>query len=244
LFIKKTSKRAGSKTYVNHLLVESVATPKGPRHRVLCSLGPLSPAPQDHWLALAHRIETALSGQQSIESDASVDAIVEKIEKTETRGSKPAALTDCQPADSDLVAVHTNRISVEQAREAGPVHVAHQMWKRLGLDDVLAKAGLSRRARQLTELMTINRLVAPLSEYAMPDWIRRTAGARRSQREYPRGRAREVSRTAVCGKTARTVGRGGPVGQPGEDTQAPSTERDGNSYGLATVKFDRALLYT
>jgi transposase len=49
------------------------------------------------------------------------------------------------------------------------------MWNRLGLGEVLAKTGLSQRARKLTELMTINRLVAPLSEYAMPDWIRRTA---------------------------------------------------------------------
>jgi transposase len=49
------------------------------------------------------------------------------------------------------------------------------MWNRLGLGEVLAKTGLSQPARQLTELMTINRLVAPLSEYAMPDWIRRTA---------------------------------------------------------------------
>jgi transposase len=175
LFIKKTTKRAGGKTYVNHLLVESVATPNGPRHKVICSLGSLEPGPRHEWLALARKIGTSLSGQQSIEPDASVDAIVGKIEKSESRHAKPAARADGEPAASDLVSVHTDRISVEQAREAGPVHVAHQIWTRLGLDDVLAKAGLSQRARQLTELMTINRLVAPLSEYAMPDWIRRTA---------------------------------------------------------------------
>ena len=134
MFIKKTTKHAGGKTYVNHLLVESVLTPKGPRHKVVCSLGSLAPGPHDDWLALAHRIETALSGQQAIESDSSVDAIVEKIEKTESRPAKPAAPVDGQPAASDVVAVHTDRISVEHAREAGPVHVAHQMWNRLGLN--------------------------------------------------------------------------------------------------------------
>jgi len=30
MFIKSTKKRVGDKTYVNHVLVESVATPKGP----------------------------------------------------------------------------------------------------------------------------------------------------------------------------------------------------------------------
>ena len=44
MFIKRTSKRVNGKTYINHLLVESLATPKGPRHRVVCSLGSLAQA--------------------------------------------------------------------------------------------------------------------------------------------------------------------------------------------------------
>jgi len=36
---------------------------------------------------------------------------------------------------------------------------------------------------------------------------------------------------------------GAPVGTPCEDTQAPPTERGGNSYGLAKAQPDRALLY-
>ena len=44
-----------------------------------------------------------------------------------------------------------------------------------GCDAILRQAGLNERARLLTEVMTINRLVAPASEHAMPDWVRRTA---------------------------------------------------------------------
>ena len=66
-------------------------------------------------------------------------------------------------------------MTTEEPREAGPVHVGHQMWQRLGLDGVLAQAGLSARTRVLTEIMTLNRLVCPPSEHAMPDWVRRTA---------------------------------------------------------------------
>jgi hypothetical protein len=47
VFIKRTTRRVGPKTYVNHLLVESVATPAGPRHRTICSLGSLAPGPID-----------------------------------------------------------------------------------------------------------------------------------------------------------------------------------------------------
>jgi transposase len=49
------------------------------------------------------------------------------------------------------------------------------MWQALTLDTILAAAGLSARTRRLTEIMTLNRLVSPAAEHAMPDWIRRTA---------------------------------------------------------------------
>ena len=49
------------------------------------------------------------------------------------------------------------------------------MWQALELDRILAAAGLSARTRLLTQIMTLNRLVRPAAEHAMPDWIRRTA---------------------------------------------------------------------
>lgn len=164
MFLKPTRKTVRGKTYTNHLLVESVNTPKGPRHRTLCSLGSLEPAPCEHWLALAHRLAAALAGQQSLLPDAHVNALRDRIQ------SKSAAA-----ANAKVVSVLADQIEIEQAREAGSVYVAHQMWRRLRLDAILRQAGLNERARRLTEVMTLNRLVAPASEHAMPDWVRRTA---------------------------------------------------------------------
>src|SRR5439155_7026602 len=73
------------------------------------------------------------------------------------------------------ITIKADTIEVEQAREAGPVHVGHQMWSQLGMNRILQKAGLSQRACILTEAMTLNRLICPRSEHAMPAWIRRTA---------------------------------------------------------------------
>jgi transposase len=168
MFIKRTKKLVGDKTYVNHVLVESVATPNGPRHRVVCSLGNLAPAPAEEWLALAHKIEAALTGQQPLVGDARVDALVAQV-----RAARRVARQTERTAD--LVAVHTDQVTTEEHREAGPVHTGHQLWQKLGLDAVLAQAGLSERTRVLTEIMALNRLVCPLSEHAMPDWVRRTA---------------------------------------------------------------------
>ncbi len=168
MFIKPTKKRVGDKTYVNHVLVESVATPKGPRHHVVCSLGSLAPAPAEEWLALAHKIEVALTGQQPLVGDAQVDTLVAKVQAARRVGRQPAGTPE-------LIAVYPDQVTTEEHREAGPVHAGHQLWQKLDLDAVLARAGLSGRTRVLTEIMTLNRLVCPLSEHAMPDWVRRTA---------------------------------------------------------------------
>ena len=169
MFIKATKKRVGTKTYLNHLLVESVATPDGPRHRTVCSLGSLAPAPAAEWLALAHKIEVALTGQPPLVADPQVDTLVAQVRAAGRRARSSAK----EPGD--LVTVQTDQVTTEEVREAGPVHVGHQVWQQFGLDAVLAQAGLSKRARVLTELMTLNRLVCPLSEHATPDWVRRTA---------------------------------------------------------------------
>jgi transposase len=165
MYIRRTTRRVKGKTYQNHLLVESVATPNGPRQRVICSLGSLTPAPKEHWVGVARKLHAALAGQSSLLPDATVDALVERAQRSRRRGSTVA----------DHVRVDPDRVRVEEAREAGAVHVGHQMWHRLTLDAILAEAGLSARARVLAEVMTLNRLVSPASEHAMPDWIRRTA---------------------------------------------------------------------
>ena len=167
VFIRKTVKRYKEQTYTHYLLVETVSTPKGPRQRTICSLGDLSPGPRQKWAALAGRVEAALRGQVSLEGpDPLIEGIVGRIRSVQGESPQPAG---------DIVAVHTDQVSLEEAREAGPVHVGHQMWNRLGLEEILREAGLSARAQLLSEVMVLNRMVAPCSEHAMPDWVQSTA---------------------------------------------------------------------
>ena len=169
MFIKRTTRRVGDKTYINHLLVESVVTPAGPRHRTICSLGSLAPAPEEEWRDLAHKLSAALGGQTTLVAEPAVEALAQRARPARRR-------SQAVPADAaDAVTIHADQICVEDSREAGPVHVGHQIWRVLTVDTILAAAGLSARARVLTEIMTLNRLVSPASEHAMPDWIRRTA---------------------------------------------------------------------
>jgi len=62
MHIRQTKKTVKGKTCTRYLPVESVATPKGPRQRTICTLGNLAPRPAEQWLKLAHKIESALAG--------------------------------------------------------------------------------------------------------------------------------------------------------------------------------------
>ncbi len=168
MYIRKSTRTYKRKTYTNHLLVESVQTAKGPRQRTICSLGSLEPAPAEDWLGLAHKLQSALQGQESLSGSST--KIQEWVEKA--RNKKKSTGSD---GDRSTVTVEPDKVQIEQAREAGPVHVGHQLWGQLGMNRILQEAGLSTRACRLTEVMTLNRLICPSSEHAMPDWIRRTA---------------------------------------------------------------------
>jgi transposase len=171
MYIRKATRTYKNKTYTNYLLVESHLTPKGPRQKVVCSLGDLSPRPKQQWLELTRKLESSLTGQQDLfaapSADAELQALVTKLQS----GPRPASLE----TGEERIAVYPDRVRVEQAREAGSVHVGYQFWRRLEVDEILTRAGLSERARQLTCAATLNRLIHPASELAMPDWIRSTA---------------------------------------------------------------------
>src|SRR5437762_3062099 len=169
MYIRKSTRTYKGKTYTNHLLVESVQTAKGPRQRTICSLGSLESAPAEDWRGLAHKLQSALQGQESLSGSST--EIQEWVEKARNK-KKSTVGSD---GDRSTVTVEPDQVQVEQAREAGPVHVGHQLWGQLEMNRILQQAGLSVRACRLTEVMTLNRLICPSSEHAMPDWIRRTA---------------------------------------------------------------------
>jgi hypothetical protein len=172
MYIRKSTRSYKGRTYTNYVLVESVQTPKGPRQKSVCSLGDLSPRPREEWLSLTRKIEDALLGQERLvdHDDAEVAAIVHQVRERRENVPPP------RPSDrAELITVDPSRVTTEQHREAGPIHVGYQFWQRLSLDRILYDCGLPETVRQLACAMVLNRLIAPASEHAMPDWMRRTA---------------------------------------------------------------------
>lgn len=189
MYVKKTKRKYKNKTYKNYLLVEAVHTPKGPRQRVVCSLGDLHPRPRNEWLKLAHKVEDALVGQGNLfdneyKDDEEVQHIVNKIHRRQqsTGTIEEEKLNDQyqyriegnKNENEEIISVQTDKVHTEREREAGPVHVGVRFWHKLNLDKILGEAGLNLRSRRLSCAMVMNRLIHPKSEHAMPDWIRHT----------------------------------------------------------------------
>jgi hypothetical protein len=139
MYIRKSSRLYKGKTYTNYLLVASVMTPKGPRQKTLCSLGDLGPRPREDWLKLARKIEDALGGQSDLlDADAGeVADIVGRVRVRRTSDERANATPLSPPPPQSggaLIKVDPSRVVTEQHREAGPVHVGYQFWRRLELD--------------------------------------------------------------------------------------------------------------
>ena len=90
MYIRTTKRQCKGKTYTNYLLVESLHTPKGPRQKVICSLGDLTPRPKQEWLKLAREVEAKLSGQELLLDglDPKAEAIVRQVQEEKAAKGK------------------------------------------------------------------------------------------------------------------------------------------------------------
>ncbi|MBI2568304.1 MAG: hypothetical protein HYV63_14875 [Candidatus Schekmanbacteria bacterium] len=87
----------------------------------------------------------------------------------------PTRLVGVSETDTQSGERRSNRAPAQDRRKAGPLPVAHPGWQRLDPDDAFAQLGFPRRARPLTQAMAIYRLVDPLRERAMANWLGQTA---------------------------------------------------------------------
>ncbi len=60
VYLRKVERHYKESTYTHYLLVESVHTKRGPRQRIVCSLGDLKPKPPEEWLHLFEKAVDAL----------------------------------------------------------------------------------------------------------------------------------------------------------------------------------------
>jgi len=154
-------------------LVESYRNTEGqPRQRVIVSLGDAKlPEAEKH--RIVHAVENHLVGHGEIlpeELSAEAASWVRRILQLLGR-SKSARPVSSAQVDGVLV----DHVESENIVQLGPQLVALHAWKELGISPMLEKAGLNPSEVATAQLLVANRLIEPLSEWALIDWTTRTA---------------------------------------------------------------------
>jgi transposase len=173
MYIVASRKKAGEKTYTYYNLVEGIRTPRGPRHRVILSLGKLPDTPPERIKLLGRLIDQRLSGQiRLLPPEAEEESLRLEAERI------AALVISKQAVDGEgeqLVSVKLDGIQAHEAVLLGPVYAGLESWRALGLDEVLIGCGFSSRQIALAMVEVVSRLVAPASELATSAWVGRTA---------------------------------------------------------------------
>jgi Transposase DDE domain len=160
MFLKRCERRKSGKKHTYWVLVESIRTPKGSRHRVVAYLGALSRGEASGWSQLGR----TLGGKRRTRPEPSL--------------FDPPHYDE--PDDDELVLVKLKDIRLERLRGFGDVWLAWGLWRLLELDVLLNRIMPAGREEipwpQMAAVLAIARLCEPSSELHIEDtWYRGTA---------------------------------------------------------------------
>ena len=160
-------------------LVESFRNAEGsPRQRVVASLGDAE-IPEAEQKAIAKAVTLHLRGagddRQATMFDTGLSgeavAWVGKIVQIAERSRGGRREVDCAVVDGVLL----DGIETGNVVQLGPQLVALKAWEELGMTEMLGRLGLNSEKIAAAQLTVSNRLIEPLSEWALIDWSHRTA---------------------------------------------------------------------
>jgi transposase len=180
VFIKPITKRnrLSGKSYTYHRLLESYRSARGPRHEVLLNLGRLE-LPKELWKVLANRIEQILDGQPRLtELTEDVEGLARHYAALLKQRRKQRAEGAGEPKEPEalLRTVDLRTVRVSTVRTIGAEYVGVAQARRLGLEQILAEAGLRETELRGALALIVGRLVAPASERATRIWLRERSG--------------------------------------------------------------------
>jgi transposase len=156
-------------------LVQSYRNEEGqPRQRVIASLGDAK-LPEAHKRAIADAVERQLCGQtdwlEAAELEHEASVWVAKIVRLARQSKGGNRALDQESVDGVLV----DQVQTQDVVQLGPQLVASKAWEALGMSALLEEQGMNPSSVATAELLVANRLIEPLSEWALIDWSGRTA---------------------------------------------------------------------
>ena len=157
MYLRRTTKKKKGTDYDCWLLVESVRTPRGPRQRVVATLGKILGLDQQERIGW-EEIGRILSGKPRPEP----------------------SLFEGVPEPPAWATVNINEVSVERLRSFGDVYLGLYLWNKLGLAEFCRDHILSNREEVpwwiMAAILVLARFCAPSSELQIAEfWFGKTA---------------------------------------------------------------------
>ena len=155
-------------------LVEAYRNTQGqPRQRVIASLGNAT-LPAGDPRRLAKAVEDQINGQTEWLDEALTEDTAAWIVHVAALAKRSKGATQVV-SGTVIDGVLLDEIQTEQVVELGPQLVAMKAWDELGFTPMLQNLGMNPTAIATAQVMVANRLIEPLSEWALIDWAGRTA---------------------------------------------------------------------
>lgn len=182
MFIResKTRNKKTGKVYVKHSLVESVRTERGPRQRLVLTLGQLT-VKREHWKDLAMALEACLTGAQELQYLSGFELpedVLAEIARVKSRAQHDqqrrarARKTANGDAAKDYHEVDVSSLANSDCRSLGPELLAWQTWRLLQFDRLLDECGFSAKEQALAAAVIWGRLIQPGSDLSTWRWLR------------------------------------------------------------------------
>lgn len=173
----KTRNKKTGKVYIKHSLVESIRTDRGPRQRVVLTLGELT-VDREYWKDLALSLEACLTGTQELmylsdfDLPENVLSEIARLKAVALHHQKRAETKPKEVASSDFQKVDVKSLKNTDSRSLGPELLAHQAWELLDFDKILEECGFTSKDRALAAAAVWGRLIRPGSDLSTWRWLR------------------------------------------------------------------------
>lgn len=158
MFLRRCERRKNGKCHTYWMLVESIRTARGSRHRTVAYLGDLQPEEQSGWAQFGRKLEDESPPERSLFDPPHYN----------------------EPSEDEPVPVRLSGIRLERLRDFGDVWLALGLWRLLKLDVLLGALMPAGREEvswsDMAAILALARFCEPKSELHIEHtWYRRTA---------------------------------------------------------------------
>lgn len=152
-------------------LIESYRTEKGPRQRIIMSLGTLD-LEKPELKKLAFLLESRVSGQTTTFDNTELAVVADKILDNYKLTQEKKTNKKIVEENENMVTIDLNSINTKHARSLGIEMVSDTFYKKLGLDKIFADLKFTPRQKALAKGTIFGRLINPGSEANTIEWLK------------------------------------------------------------------------